>query len=124
MRRLYGHEYAKRKLMKDACRFLPLMPENNSKRYHNTEALLREAGYRISIEGFYLTKTILFVIGFIFFVSVQTTNSFILYKSILSDINMGKSVLDQKAEANKHKLGLEKDIFLYIDSAVPKGKIT
>lgn len=124
MRRLYSHEYAKRKLIKDVCRFLPLMPKNSSKRYHNTEVLLRDAGYRISIEGFYLIKTILFVIGFIFFVSVQTTNSFILYKSILSDINMGKSVLDQRAEVNSQKLGLEKDIFLYVDTAMPKGKIT
>lgn len=122
--RLYGRDYAKRRLMLEVCGFLPLMPKYGSRRYRNVAVLLRDAGFKLSIEGFYLTKTIIFVAGLIFFVSIQTTNSFILYENILDDLNLGKSMLDQQVEADSREIRLEKDIFLYVDAKMPKGRVS
>ncbi|MGE5677711.1 MAG: hypothetical protein ACM3ZR_06595, partial [Pseudomonadota bacterium] len=121
---MYGPDYSKRKLMQDVCRFLPFMPEHKSKRYLCIDTLLRDAGIKLSPEGFYLTKTVFFVTGLIFFVSIQTTNSFILYKSVLDDVNIGKSMLDKRGAAESEKLVLEREIFKYVDTTMPIGKIT
>jgi len=83
--------------------------------------LIINSGLRISVEEFYLAKTLLFVLGFVFFISVQTTNSFIIYDYVISDLNMGKTLIDDAAP-NDYTLQLEKEVFIHIDSSLPKGK--
>ncbi len=97
------------------------MPEYKSRRYRKTEGLIINSGLRISVEEFYLAKTLLFVLGFVFFISVQTTNSFIIYDYVISDLNMGKTLIDDAAP-NDYTLQLEKEVFIHIDSSLPKGK--
>jgi len=97
------------------------MPEYKSRRYRKTEGLIINSGLRISVEEFYLAKTLLFVLGFVFFISVQTTNNFIIYDYVISDLNMGKTFIDDAAP-NDYTLQLEKEVFIHIDSSLPKGK--
>jgi len=97
------------------------MPEYKSRRYRNTEGLIINSGLRVSVEEFYLAKTLLFVLGLVFFISVQTTNTFIIYDYVISDLNMGKTLIDDAAP-NDYTLQLEKEVFIHIDSNMPKGK--
>ena len=122
IKRLYRADYARKSCLKSISSFLPNMPGYKSKRYRNTEALIINSGLRVSIEEFYLVKTLLFVFGFIFFVSVQTTNIFILYDDIISDLNIEKTLIDA-TEPNDYTLQLEKDVFTYISSGLPKREV-
>lgn len=108
--------------MRSIRRLLPLIPGYKSKRYRNTEAMIIDSGFRISIEGFYLIKTLLFILGFVFFISIETTNSLMLYDNIVSDLNMEKTLLDQTVVHDFHSLQLEKDIFNHIEVSMPRDK--
>jgi len=121
IKRLYRADYARKSCLKNISRFLILMPEYKSRRYRKTEGLIINSGLRISVEEFYLAKTLLFVLGFVFFISVQTTNNFIIYDYVISDLNMGKTFIDDAAP-NDYTLQLEKEVFIHIDSSLPKGK--
>lgn len=99
------------------------MPGYKSRRYKNSEGLIINSGIRISVEEFYLVKTLLFVFGFIFFVSVQTTNKFIQYDSVISDLNMEKAFINA-VDSSEYTLKLEKDVFMYLDSSLPKEQVS
>ncbi len=122
IKKLYRSDYARRSCLKSISRLLPFMPGHKSKSYRNTEALLIDSGFRISVEGFYLVKTILFILGFVFFISIETTNALIRYDNIISDPNLGRTLLDQAAPPAPYKLQLEKDIFRYVDTRMPRDK--
>lgn len=100
------------------------MPKYKSKRYRKAEGLIIDSGLRISVEGFYLAKTLLCVMGFVFFTSIQTTNTFMLYDSIINDLNMEKTVIDTVVEPDANSIQLERDMFNYVDSGLPSGKVT
>lgn len=85
--------------------------------------MIINSGLRISVEEFFLAKTLLFILGFIFFVSVQTTNMFILYDDIIGNLNMEKTLFDPIEPSNQN-LQLEKEVFMYIDSSLPKREVT
>ncbi|HQE67206.1 MAG TPA: hypothetical protein PLE05_10265, partial [Bacillota bacterium] len=112
IKRLYRADYARKSCLKNISRFLILMPEYKSRRYRKTEGLIINSGLRISVEEFYLAKTLLFVLGFVFFISVQTTNNFIIYDYVISDLNMGKTFIDDAAP-NDYTLQLEKEVFIH-----------
>jgi len=122
IKRLYRADYAKRSCLKSIGRLLPFMPGINSNRYKKTEGLIINSGLGISVEGFYLIKTMLFIIGFVFIVSIQTTNTFILYYDIISDLNIEKTLIDMAVVSDTGKLQLEKEIFNYINSNIPRDK--
>lgn len=124
IKRLYRADYAKTSYFKSISRLLPLMPGYRSKRYRNTEGLIIDSGLRISVEGFYLIKTLLFIIGFVFLTSIQTTNTFMLYDSIISDLNIEKTLIDAAAVPDTDSLMLEKDIFKFVDTSLPRDKVT
>jgi hypothetical protein len=124
IKKLYRADYAKRSCLRGIGRLLPLMPGFKSRRYKKTEGLIIDSGLGISVEGFYLIKTLLFIIGFVFIVSIQTTNTFILYNDIISDLNIEKTLLDMAIASDSDNLQLEKDIFKYIDSNIPRDKYT
>jgi len=121
IKRLYRADYARKSCLKSISRFLIFMPGYKSRRYKNTEGLIINSGLRVSVEEFYLAKTLLFVLGFVFFISVQTTNTFAFYDYVISDLNMGKTLIDEAAP-NDYTLQLEKEVFIHIDSSLPKGK--
>lgn len=85
--------------------------------------MIINSGLRISVEEFFLAKTLLFILGFIFFVSVQTTNMFIHYDDIIGNLNMEKTLFDPIEPSNQN-LQLEKEVFMYIDSSLPKREVT
>lgn len=85
--------------------------------------MIINSGLRISVEEFFLAKALLFILGFIFFVSVQTTNMFILYDDIIGNLNMEKTLFDPIEPSNQN-LQLEKEVFMYIDSSLPKREVT
>ncbi|MDD4504731.1 MAG: hypothetical protein PHS15_07890 [Clostridiaceae bacterium] len=124
IKRLYRADYARKSYLNSISRLLPLMPEYKSKRYKRTEKLIIDSGLRISVEGFFLIKTLLFIIGFVFIISVQTTNTFILYNDIIRDLNIEKTLIDIAIIPDTDTLKLEKDIFNHIDSSLPKDKVT
>lgn len=124
IKRLYRADYARRSYLRSMSRLLPLMPGYNSKRYRNTGALIIDAGFRCSVEGFYLIKTLLFILGFVFFTSIQTTNTLMLYNNIIIDLNMEKTLLDPVVKPDSDTLQMEKDMFRYIDSRIPRNKFS
>lgn len=124
IRRLYRADYARARRMKSISRLLPLMPAYKSKRYMRAEALIIDSGLDISVEGFYLVKAAFFIIGIVFFISIQTTNAFMQYNSIINDLNIEKSLIDAAVKAEAEDPELEKHIFRYVDSCLPKGKVT
>ena len=124
IKKLYRADHAKKSYLMSISRLLPLMPRYKSKRYRNAEDLIIDSGLRISVEDFYLAKTLLCIIGFIFFISIQTTNTFMLYDSIISDLNIEKTLIDIAAEPDTDSLQLEKNIFNYIDTSMPRDKFT
>ncbi len=124
MKKLYSAEYAKKNVFRSIAKLLPTMPSNKSKRYKNAERLIINAGLGISAVDFYLKKTLLFVIGLVFAVSIQTTNIFYLYNSIISDPNTDKTLIDIAAEPGADVISLEKEIFKYVDSILAKEKVT
>ncbi len=124
IKRLYRAEYAKASFLKSIGRLLPLMPENKSERYRNVQRLIIDSGIKLSVEGFYLTKTLLFILGFVFFVSVQTTNTIILYDSIISDINIDRSLIDGAVATDTGSLQLERDMFRHVDVSLPRDKVS
>ena len=85
------------------------MPRYKSRRYKNSEGLIINSGLRVSVEEFYLAKTLLFILGFVFFISVQTTNTFAIYDYVISDLNMGKTLIDDNVP-NDYTLQLEKEV--------------
>ncbi|MDD3705239.1 MAG: hypothetical protein PHC45_04155, partial [Clostridiaceae bacterium] len=123
IKRLYRADYARKSCLKSISGFLPNMPRYKSRRYRNTETLIINSGLRISVEEFFLAKTLLFILGFIFFVSVQTTNMFIHYDDIIGNLNMEKTLFDPIEPSNQN-LQLEKEVFMYIDSSLPKREVT
>lgn len=122
IKRLYRADYARSCYLRSIKRLLLFMPGYKSKRYRNTEALIIDSGFRISVEGFYLFKTMLFIISFVFFISIQTTNSIMLYDNIISNLNMEKTILDQDVYTDSHNLQIEKNIFTYIEDSMPLDK--
>ena len=122
IKKLYRSEYARRSCMKSISRLLPFMPGCKSKRYRNTEALIIDSGFGISVEEFYLIKTILFILGLVFFISIETTNALVRYDTIISDMNLGRTLLEQPATPDPYTLQLERDIFRYTDASMPKDK--
>jgi hypothetical protein len=121
IKRLYRADYARKNCLKSISRFLIFMPRYKSRRYKNSEGLIINSGLRVSVEEFYLAKTLLFILGFVFFISVQTTNTFAIYDYVISDLNMGKTLIDDNVP-NDYTLQLEKEVFIHIDSSLPKGK--
>lgn len=119
---LYRADYAQRSYLKSIGSLLPFMPGYKSRRYKKTEGLIIDSGLGISVECFYLSKTLLFIIGFVFIVSIQTTNTFILYDSIINDLNMEKTLIDICTEPDSDRLQLEKDIFSHVGSSLPRDK--
>lgn len=124
IKKLYRADYARKSCLRSISALLPFMPGQKSRRYRNTERLIMDSGLRISVEGFYLAKTMLFILGLVFFISIQTTNTFMLYDGIVSDLNIGKSMMDKVIKADAEALRLEREIFAYVDACVPKDKIT
>ncbi len=124
IKKLYRADYAKTSYLKSISRLLPLMPGYKSKRYRNTEGLIIDSGLRISVEGFYLTKTVLFIMGFAFFISIQTTNTFMLYDGIINDLNIEKTLIDIAVKSDTEALKLENEIFSYINTCLPWEKVT
>ncbi|MEA4846171.1 MAG: hypothetical protein VB106_02940 [Clostridiaceae bacterium] len=124
IKRLYRADYARKSFIKGISRFLLIMPEYKSRRYRNTEGLIINSGLRISVEGFYLIKTLIFIFGLVFLLSIQTTNTFIRYDEIIRDLNMGKTLIDAAEEPDAHALQLEKDVFSHIERSLPKKEVT
>jgi hypothetical protein len=123
IKKIYSTDYAKKSCLKSISRFLLLMPGYKSRRYKNSEGLIINSGLRISVEEFYLAKTLLFVFGFIFFVSVQTTNKFIQYNSIIGDLNMERTLIN-KVDSNEYALNLEKDVFMHLDNSLSRKQVS
>lgn len=124
IKRLYRADYARTSYLKSISRLLPFMPANKSKRYRQAEGLIMDSGLGITVEGFYLAKTALFILGFAFFISIQTTNTFMLYENIISDLNMEKTLLDASVRSDAGSLELEREIFSYVDTCLPRDKVT
>lgn len=124
IKKLYRADYAKKSYLKSISRLLPFMPKYKSKRYANTEGLIIDSGLRISVEGFYLTKTVLFIMGFAFFISIQTTNTFILYDDIINDLNIDKTLIDIAVKSDTEALRLENEIFTFLNNCLPSEKVT
>ena len=120
IKRLYRADYAKKSFIKSISRFLLTIPGYKSRRYKNAEGLIINSGLRISVEGFYLAKTLLFIFGLVFFLSIQTTNTFIRYDEIISDLNMEKTLIDAAAEPEANVLQLEKEVFTHIERNLSK----
>jgi hypothetical protein len=47
-----------------------------------------------------------------------------LYDSIISDLDIGRTLIDAAVVPDTENLQLERDIFKYIDTSLPKGKVT
>ncbi len=124
IKRLYKADYAKRSYLKSISSILPFMPRYKGKRYKAAEELIMESGLRISVEELYLLKSFLFILGLVFFISIQTTNAFMLYRGIIGDLNMDKSLIEGTVRADTETIRLEKDMFDYIYSSFPREKAT
>lgn len=123
IKRIYRADYAKASFLKSIGRWLPFMPGYKSNRRRKAEALIINSGLRISVEEFYLIKTLLFVLAFVFIASVQTTNTFVLYENIINDLNMDKTLIDTPVAADREALQLEREVFKYVDASFPKNKV-
>lgn len=110
--------------MRSIGKLLPLMPRYKSKRYCSKEELITDSGLGISIEGFYLAKTLMFVLGLVFFVSIQTTNAYMLYENTINDLNIEKSLLDEAVDPDAESLKLEREIFNYFNDCLTSDKVT
>jgi hypothetical protein len=124
IKRLYRADYAKSSYLKGISRLLPLMPRYKSKRYRSTEGLIADSGLRISVEVFYLAKTALFIMGFAFLISIQTTNTFILYDGIINDLNIEKTFIDIAVKPKIEGLKLENELFTYVNTCIPRETVT
>ncbi|HYE82544.1 MAG TPA: hypothetical protein VEG39_10335 [Clostridia bacterium] len=124
IKRLYRADYARKSCLRSIGRLLPLMPRYKSRRYRNTESLIIDSGLGMSVEGFYLSKTILFVVGLVFFISIQTTNTFMLYEGIINDLNLEKTLIDKIVKPEAGILQLEEVIFNHINTCLPRDKVT
>ena len=124
IKRLYRADYAKDSYLKSISRLLPLMPDCKSTRYRNTVGLIVDSGLRISVENFYLIKTALFILGFTFFISIQTTNTFILYEGIINDLNIEKTLLDISVKPDTEIVKLENEIFSYTETCLSREKVS
>lgn len=124
IKRLYSADYARINHLRSIGSLLPFMPRPMSRRYRETEKLIMDSGLRISVESFYLAKTMMFILGLVFFISIQTTNVFMLFDGIAGDLNIGKTLMDESLEADADTIRLERDIFGYIYTCFPKDKIS
>jgi len=124
LKRIYRADYARKSCMDSISRLLPLMPRSNSKSksYRHKEALIIDSGLRISVEGFYLVKTLLFILGLVFFVSIETTNVFLHYDNIVTDMSIGKSMLEQSEKTAAISVAAEKEVFVYFDNKMTGEK--
>lgn len=122
LKRIYRADYARKSCMDSIGRLLPLMPRCNSRSYRRMEALIMDSGLRISVEGFQLLKTILFILGLVFFVSITTTNIFLRYDSIVSDMSIGVPLLENSQKTAAVPVYLEKEVFRYFDSRMTGDK--
>lgn len=121
---MYRADYARASCMKSISRLLPLMPRCDSRRYRNAEALIIDSGLKVSVEGFYMAKTLLFLLGFAFFISIETTNVFLLYDRIVGDMNIGVPLLEQSGEKAAGSLRLEREMFGYFNASMAGADYT
>lgn len=124
LKKLYRADYARTSCMRSISRLLPLMPRYNSKRYRNAEAMIIDSGLRASVEGFYMAKTLLFILGFAFFISIETTNVFLLHDRIICDMNMGMTLLEQSSKKADGSLRLEREMFGYFNASMTGAEYT
>jgi len=124
LKRMYRADYARASCMKSISRLLPLMPRCDSRRYRNAEALIIDSGLKVSVEGFYMAKTLLFLLGFAFFISIETTNVFLLYDRIVGDMNIGVPLLEQSGEKAAGSLRLEREMFGYFNASMAGADYT
>ncbi|HWR61029.1 MAG TPA: hypothetical protein VN580_05420 [Clostridia bacterium] len=124
LKRLYRADYARTSCIRSISRLLPLMPRYNSKRYRNAEALIIDSGLKVSVEGFYMAKTLLFILGFVFFISIETTNAFLLHDRIVGDMNMGMTLLEQSNKKADGSLWLEREMFRYFNASMTGAEYT
>jgi len=124
IKKLYGADYARKDHNKIIGRMLPFIPSNKSKRYKNAEKLIIDSGLGISVESFYLRKTLLFIAGLVFVIGIQTTNTFILYDNTINDLNMDKTLMDSAIAPDIDTMKLEREVFEYVDTLLPRDKVT
>ncbi|HYF75325.1 MAG TPA: hypothetical protein VD757_01950 [Candidatus Nitrosocosmicus sp.] len=122
VKKLYRADYARASLLKSISRLLPFMPSYKSRRYKAAEALIIDSGFKLSVEGFYLIKTALFIAGLVFFTSIQTTNIFMLYDSVINDLTLKRNLMDVSDRGGTERLELEREIFKYVNDMLPKEK--
>lgn len=122
LKRIYKADYARKSCIGSIGRLLPLMPRRNSRSYRHMEALIMDSGLRISVEGFQLLKTMLFILGLVFFASITTTNIFLHYDSIVSDMSIGVPLLEQSKKPVVTLVSVEKEVFVYFDKRMTGDK--
>lgn len=124
LKRIYRADYARKSCMDSISRLLPLMPHRNSRSFRYTEALIMDSGLRISVEGFHLLKAMLFILGLAFFVSINTTNMFLRYDSIVYDMSIGVALLEQSEKSTAISVSVEKEVFEYFDNRMTGDRYT
>lgn len=87
------------------------MPSKNSEKYKRYAKLLTSAGWRISVENFYLLRFALLIIGFALFVSIHITNVTNSIKDIKQDLAVNTSMVE--APLSRTTENISKEVALY-----------
>lgn len=124
IRKLYRSEYARNVYIRNLRNLLPFMPRPGSGRYKVAESLIINGGLKISVEEFYLCKTLLFITGLVFLISVQTTNAYMTCDGILKDMNIGVTLVDTVGRPGSDAISTEKAMFLAVDQAISKRDVS
>jgi len=119
-RKIYKSEYARLSLRKRLRKLLPLIPGKGSNRYAAVEGLIVNSGFNTSVEEFYLYKTLLFIVTLGILTSIQTTNAFIRYNNIVSDFNIGRTVMDSAGKAQAQDILKEEEMLAAVEKEIPK----
>lgn len=104
-------DYTRGYLKKTITRSIPFMPSKNSEKYKRYAKLLTSAGWRISVENFYLLRFALLIIGFALFVSIHITNVTNSIKDIKQDLAVNTSMVE--APLSRTTENISKEVALY-----------
>lgn len=118
LRRIFSRDYVRVLQIRNAQKLYPLVPRPDSVKYKSAKRFITSLGWRISVEGIYLSKWGLFAMTFFVLVTIQTTNKIIELRQIVEDVNYNHTVIDVRVPETAENINQEKLLYGYVDASL------
>ncbi len=118
---IFPEDYLRKYKRKRAARYKLLVPSSSSIRYRKTEELLSKAGWTISVEYFFVSKALLFIVALTLIVNIQATNQRLRVEEVIKDINYRRIAFESQVKVTPEAVKLEEKLYKLVNGSINKG---